>query len=129
MKKRFVVQRVRLVPESGRDWLNRPVEKTEEKTYLCKDGYTEMIYPAPYASRVETEKLWTTTLKEMRFFRTEELAEKTAFALVVGNCGVYMGHVSVVKVPGKKDLIKVRRRSPEKVNVGRWPNSSRRRKS
>lgn len=127
MKKRWVVQRVRLVPEDGKDYLGNPVEKEEEQTYLCKDGYTKKERDSHFEI-VIAPMVWTDKLREIRFFRTEELAEKTAFNLVVMNGGKYVGHVSVVKVPGKRDLVKVRRRSPEKVNVGRWPNSSGRRK-
>lgn len=128
MKKRFVVRRVRLVPEDGKDWLGNKVEKTEETTYLCKPGYFEHARNALFES-ITVKKEWTDELDEIRYFRTEELAEKNAFMLVVLNAGLYMGHVSVVRVPGRKDLIKVRRRAPEKVNVGRWPHSSGRRKS
>jgi len=128
MKKRWVIQRVRLVPEDGKDWLGNKVEKTEEWTFLCKDGYTEAGRNALF-DPIETKKEWTAEPGEVRHFRTEEHAEKVAFMLVVMNAGLYVGHVSVVRVPGRKDLVKVRRRSPEKVNVGRWPHSSGRRKS
>jgi hypothetical protein len=106
----------------------RPEPQVEERTFLCKDGYTEAGRNALFEV-VEDKKVWTKELREIRFFRTEELAEKVAFMLVVMNAGLYVGLVSVVRVPGRKDLVKVRRRSPEKVNVGRWPHSSGRRKS
>lgn len=128
MKKRWVIQRVRLVPEDGKDWLGRPEPQVEERTFLCKDGFTEAGRNALFEV-VEDRKVWTAEPREVRHFRTEELAEKTAFNLVVLNGGKYVGHVSVVRVPGRKDLVKVRRRAPEKVNVGRWPHSSGRRKS
>lgn len=128
MKKRFVVQRVRLVPEDGKDYLGRKQEQTEETTYLSVEGLMEGARNYLYEPIV-VKKEWTIYSKEIRYFRTEELAEKAAFAVVVAGLGKYIGHVSVVRVPGRRDLIKVRRRNPEKVNVGRWPNSKRKRET
>jgi hypothetical protein len=122
MKKRYVVQRVRLVPEDKKDYLGRPVEQIEETTYLRMFPLIEELERDPYQIDL-VKREWTVFSKEIRYFRTEELAEKAAFAVVVGGLGKYMGHVSVVRVPGRVDLIKVRRRKPEKVNVGRWPHS------
>ena len=122
MKKRFIVQRIRLVPESGKDWLGRPVERTEETTFLCKDDYTEGVQNALFET-VVVPKVWTQEPKEVRYFKTEIQAEKAAFAVVVAGQGMYMGNVSVRRVPGGRDLIKVRRRDPDKTNVGRWPHS------
>lgn len=128
MKKRFIVQRVRLVPEDKKDYLGRPVEQIEETTYLSREGLVEGARNYLYEPII-VKKEWTIYSKEIRYFRTEELAEKAAFAVVVSGLGKYMGHVSVQRVPGRRDLIKVRRRNPEKVNVGRWPNSKRKREA
>lgn len=122
MKKRFVVQRIRLVPENGKDWLGNPVEKTEETSFLCKDDHLTVM-DVSLAETVTVPKIWTQEPKEVRYFRTEALAEKAAFAVVVAGRGKYMGNVSVLRVPGRTDLLKVRRRNPDKVNTGRWPHS------
>ncbi len=127
MKKRFVVQRKRLVPESGKDWLGNPVEQKEEIDFLCIPGLSEEARNALFES-VTVPKLWTTLRKETRFFAKEERAERAAFEIVVSGLGMYMGHVSVERVPGRTDLLKVRRRDPELVNMGRWPNSKRRKR-
>lgn len=128
MKKRFVVQRVRLVPEDKKDYLGRPVEQIEEYTYLRRFTLIEELEKSPYEIDL-VKREWTVYSKEIRYFRTAELAEKAAFAVVVAALGKYMGHVSVVRVPGRVALLKVRRREPEKVNVGRWPNSNRKREA
>ncbi len=123
MKKRFVVKRIRLVPESGKDWLGNHVEQTEETSFLCKGDYVEGVENG-LMETVVVPKIWTTVPREVRYFAKEERAERAAFEVVVSGLGKYMGHVSVERVPGRTDLIKVRRRKPDKVNMGRWPNSS-----
>lgn len=114
MKKRFIVQRI---VTTTKDWLGQPlVPPTERVLYLCKPSL------AP--------KLWTDAPKEVWLFSKEEGAEKAAFTVVVSNIGEYVGEVSVHKVPGQRDQLKVRRRGVPRNerNYGRWPHSSGRRK-
>jgi hypothetical protein len=116
-KKRYVVALDRVGYKDGKD--------VSFFVYLIDLGEASL----DEIKRVDDGVLWTSKATAARRYSTQEGAERVAFMLCAAK-NEYLGKLLIFETSRKGVFLKVRRREvpPGERNLGRWPNSTGRRR-